>query len=54
MAASKSLSFMKVQGIHARLQLLGDPKRAEVLRRYFKTGPGEYGREMYLSVSVLR
>jgi 3-methyladenine DNA glycosylase AlkD len=43
MAASKSLSFMKVQGIHARLQLLGDPKRAEVLRRFFKTGPGEYG-----------
>jgi 3-methyladenine DNA glycosylase AlkD len=43
MDASKSLSFMNVQGIHARLQLLGDPKRAEVLKRFFKTGPGEYG-----------
>jgi 3-methyladenine DNA glycosylase AlkD len=43
MDASKASSFMNAQGIHARLQLLGDPKRAEVLRRYFKTGPGEYG-----------
>ena len=34
---------MNVQEIHARLQLLGDPKRAEVLRGFFKTGPGEYG-----------
>jgi 3-methyladenine DNA glycosylase AlkD len=43
MGASKSLPFINVQRIHARLQLLGDPKRAEVLKRFFKTGPGEYG-----------
>jgi 3-methyladenine DNA glycosylase AlkD len=43
MGASKSLPFINVQRIHARLQLLSDPKRAEVLKRFFKTGPGEYG-----------
>jgi len=28
--------------ISARLQGLGDPERARLLQRYFKTGPGEY------------
>lgn len=34
---------MNAQTIQARLQALGDAKRAEILRRFFKTGPGEYG-----------
>jgi 3-methyladenine DNA glycosylase AlkD len=29
--------------VHRRLLALADPKRAEGARRYFKTGPGEYG-----------
>jgi len=53
MDASKPLSFMNVQGIHARLQLLGDPKRAEVLKRFFKTGPGEYGEgDVFVGIRV--
>lgn len=31
------------KSIEARLQTLGDPQRALVSRRFFKTGPGEYG-----------
>ena len=34
---------MNTEDIHERLHALGDPQRAQVLRRYFKTGPGEYG-----------
>jgi len=33
---------MGLQAIHTKLQLLADPQRAQVLRRFFKTGPGEY------------
>ncbi len=53
MDASKSLSFMNVQEIHAQLQLLGDPQRAEVLQRFFKTGPGEYGEgDVFVGIRV--
>jgi 3-methyladenine DNA glycosylase AlkD len=34
---------MKADEIHEALRSLGDPNQARVLRRYFKTGPGEYG-----------
>jgi 3-methyladenine DNA glycosylase AlkD len=34
---------MNVDEIHETLRTLGDPNQAGVLRRYFKTGPGEYG-----------
>ena len=53
MDASKSLSFMNVQEIHAQLQLLGDPQKAEVLQRFFKTGPGEYGEgDVFIGIRV--
>jgi 3-methyladenine DNA glycosylase AlkD len=34
---------MIVQEIQERLQALGDPQRAQVSQRFFKTGPGQYG-----------
>ena len=34
---------MKVSEIQKRLTTLGDPERARVQRKFFKTGPGEYG-----------
>jgi 3-methyladenine DNA glycosylase AlkD len=37
------LPGMNAQDIHAKLHALGNPQQAQVLRRYFKTGPGEYG-----------
>jgi 3-methyladenine DNA glycosylase AlkD len=53
MDTSKSLSFMNLQEITARLQLLSDPQRAEVLQRFFKTGPGEYGEgDVFIGIRV--
>jgi 3-methyladenine DNA glycosylase AlkD len=34
---------MTANEIRAQLEQLGSPERAEVAKRYFKTGPGEYG-----------
>jgi 3-methyladenine DNA glycosylase AlkD len=34
---------MSSQAIQKRLQALGDPSHAQVMQRFFKTGPGEYG-----------
>jgi len=34
---------MTAQEIYERLHALGEPQQAQVLQRYFKTGPGEYG-----------
>jgi len=34
---------MTANEILTRLEQLGSPERAEVSKRYFKTGPGEYG-----------
>lgn len=36
-----------LSAIQRQLALLGDPPVAEVLRRFFKTGPGEYGEGDY-------
>jgi 3-methyladenine DNA glycosylase AlkD len=44
---------MDVDEIRAILQQLGDRRRAEVSRRFFKTGPGEYGEgDIFLGISV--
>ncbi|MBI4949909.1 MAG: DNA alkylation repair protein [Deltaproteobacteria bacterium] len=34
---------MSIDDIRSRLKALGDPERAAVLQRFFKTGPGGYG-----------
>lgn len=33
----------RVREIHDKLQEMGDPQRARMQQRFFKTGPGEYG-----------
>jgi hypothetical protein len=34
---------MTIHEIRTKLEKLADKERAEVLQRFFKTGPGEYG-----------
>ncbi|NTV08980.1 MAG: DNA alkylation repair protein, partial [Chlorobium limicola] len=44
---------MMAAEIRRRLEGLADPERAEILRRFFKTGPGEYGEgDMFRGIRV--
>lgn len=44
---------MSLQEIHTKLQLLSDPQRAQISRRFFKTGPGEYGEgDLFVGIRV--
>jgi 3-methyladenine DNA glycosylase AlkD len=44
---------MAVQDIRRKLQELGSEQKAEVLQRFFRTGPGEYGEgDVFLGIRV--
>ena len=44
---------MNVNDVRRELQSLSDPKKAKVMQRFFKTGPGEYGEgDVFLGVTV--
>src|SRR5512139_3116959 len=43
MNSSATEGAMTAEHILDRLRTLGDPQHAQLLQRYFKTGPGEYG-----------
>ncbi len=44
---------MPLKEIKSKLQKLGDRRRAEQSKRYFKTGPGEYGEgDIFLGIPV--
>ncbi len=46
-------NIMTVKNIQRKLQQLGNRKTADVLRRFFKTGPGEYGEgDVFIGVRV--
>ena len=44
---------MTVRNIRKKLQQLGSEEKAKVLKRFFKTGPGEYGEgDVFIGVGV--
>ena len=44
---------MVLDEIRTKLEKLADKERAEVLQRFFKTGPGEYGEgDVFLGIRV--
>ena len=44
---------MNAENIQERLKDLGDPEKAKILQRFFKTGPGEYGEgDLFLGIPV--
>ncbi len=47
------MDTMTVKEIRMRLRQLGDQKKAEVLRWFFKTGPGDYGEgDVFLGIGT--
>jgi 3-methyladenine DNA glycosylase AlkD len=49
----KRSGYMNARVIQKRLRKLQDRQKAELLRRFFKTGPGEYGEgDIFLGIQV--
>jgi hypothetical protein len=47
------LFAMTIQDIQKRLKKLGNKKHAAISRRFFKTGPGEYGEgDVFIGIRV--
>ena len=44
---------MKIQDIQKQLKKLGNRKHADISRKFFKTGPGEYGEgDVFIGIRV--
>ena len=47
------VSFYKAQDVQKRMKALGNPEHAAVSRKFFRTGPGEYGEgDIFIGIRV--